>query len=222
MYTGVLMMPLLPYISDTESNIAALLTKFKDLQVDFVMPGGLTLRPGRQKELFLNLINTRFPEYAAHYQNLYRENRPSGAPLAAYSRQLTRLLNRLVTDVGISPLVPHYVYKNRLPLYDEVTVLLSHMATLYSWRGIDTTQLHCASRAYAAWLESERKRYRSKKTGGYAACERTLREMIADGTIDLVLSNKKLSRFLLDATGNGACFDYVTLKCRTIAPLPDV
>ena len=46
---------------DDAANIQALYTELSRIGVDFVVPAGCTLRPGRQKDLFLRVIRERFP-----------------------------------------------------------------------------------------------------------------------------------------------------------------
>lgn len=53
-HIGVLAMPLLPRISDTDEQVEALFEQLLPLSPDFVMPAGLTLRPGAQKEFFFD------------------------------------------------------------------------------------------------------------------------------------------------------------------------
>ncbi|HTO22070.1 MAG TPA: radical SAM protein, partial [Spirochaetia bacterium] len=53
---GVMAMPLLPFISDGDLEVRALLRALKDAGVVYVMPAGLTLRPGRQKDFFLQRL----------------------------------------------------------------------------------------------------------------------------------------------------------------------
>ncbi len=68
---GVLAMPLLPYLVDTEDNLRRLFSSLAEIGVDFVVPGSLTLRPGRQKEGFLKTIAEYFPGDLPHYLHLY-------------------------------------------------------------------------------------------------------------------------------------------------------
>ncbi len=67
---GVLAMPLLPHLSDSRTSICALLEACASIPVDFIMPAGLTLRPGRQKDCYLNALG----QYSAQAQ---QENDPN-------------------------------------------------------------------------------------------------------------------------------------------------
>lgn len=71
--TGVLAMPLLPGLSDGEESIRALYAACVDVGVDFVMPGELTLRPGRQKDFYLTALKAWRPGLLEPTRTLYRE-----------------------------------------------------------------------------------------------------------------------------------------------------
>ena len=211
MHTGVLMMPLLPFISDTEDNISHLVKRLKEIGVDFIIPGGLTLRPGRQKELFLSTIETHYPALLSRYRDLYRENRPSGAPLRSFGLMGSGAAGGIVAAAQIPTLIPHYIFKNKLPVYDEISVLLNHMGSLYAQRGIAIGPLRKATDAYTAWLIEEKKKCSRQRNSGHLILEKSVRYMIESGAIDKHLGNAKLSAFIREVVVEGKTFDYCTL-----------
>ena len=75
-------MPFMPKITDTPDKVDALFSTLKELDVDAVMSGGMTLRPGCQKDHFMEVIKTYDPNLLSFYKSLYRENKQSGSPLA--------------------------------------------------------------------------------------------------------------------------------------------
>jgi DNA repair photolyase len=97
----ILAMPLLPYIADTDEKAGMLFNTLARLGVNSIVPGGLTLRPGRQKELYLDVIREHYPHLHAPYEKLYDENRPSGACMAAYSKDCTRRMAGLLAPLNI-------------------------------------------------------------------------------------------------------------------------
>ncbi|MDF2908671.1 MAG: Radical domain protein [Herbinix sp.] len=61
-FTGVLMMPLLPYLTDTPENVSSILHQAKECGARFIYPlFGLTLRSG-QREYFYQKLEQYFPE----------------------------------------------------------------------------------------------------------------------------------------------------------------
>ncbi|MCD7973402.1 MAG: radical SAM protein [Candidatus Azobacteroides sp.] len=66
-YTGITMMPLLPFINDTEENIRSLLLKAKESGAGYVIPMiGVTLRNG-SREYFYNALDESFPGIKGKY-----------------------------------------------------------------------------------------------------------------------------------------------------------
>jgi len=79
-YAGVLMMPLLPFINDTEENITQILVSAKSAGAGFVYPAlGMTLRSGN-REYFYEQLDRLFPglrqRYIEHYGDRYNCSSP--------------------------------------------------------------------------------------------------------------------------------------------------
>jgi len=78
-YCGVLMMPILPFINDTEDNVIEILRRAKDAGARFVYPAfGMTLRQGN-REYFYENLDKLFPQMKEKYTKRYglRYNCPS-------------------------------------------------------------------------------------------------------------------------------------------------
>lgn len=66
-YCGILLMPLLPYINDTEENVLAIVQRAADCGVKFIYPGfGVTLRDTQQL-YFYQQLDRLFPGIKARY-----------------------------------------------------------------------------------------------------------------------------------------------------------
>jgi len=73
-YCGVLMMPILPFINDTEENIQGILQQAKEAGAKFVYPSfGMTLRQGN-REYYYEKLDELFPQLKQKYRSMY-ENR---------------------------------------------------------------------------------------------------------------------------------------------------
>lgn len=68
---GVLMMPILPLLTDSQENLRDVFNKVSSIGIDYILPGLLNLR-GQTREHFLNFIKTEFPEKHSAYLDLYR------------------------------------------------------------------------------------------------------------------------------------------------------
>ena len=63
LFGGVMGTPLIPGIGDTYENMRALARMAKDAHAEFILFGGMTLKPGRQKDHFLRVVKSQFPEH---------------------------------------------------------------------------------------------------------------------------------------------------------------
>ena len=81
LFGGVMATPIIPTIGDTEENMIALATEAKRAKAEFIQFGGMTLKPGRQKEYFLSVINRRFPHHLVQIKRIYSNNNKYGIPL---------------------------------------------------------------------------------------------------------------------------------------------
>jgi len=231
--SGVMAMPLCPGISDGDESLGALLDAAIEAGADFVYPGGLTLRPGRQKDLFLSLLDARRPGLRADYDRLYREGRPSGMPAREGSAAFSLRLDRLVRERGLPQLIPHSLYRELLSPPDALYALFCHMQGLYATRGVDTRPLRDATARYADWLSGERTALRRSLGRSRApavssdpfSVTRVLSERLlglAGGSprgsgLAGVLGNERLSALAADIISGGV-FDYATLRVEVAAP----
>jgi DNA repair photolyase len=212
---GVLAMPFLPGLSDEVASIRALYEACANIGVDFVMPGGLTLRPGRQKEFYLNALTNYRPELLEPTIALYAEERPSGSPYARASRSLFERITPIQHELGIPYLLPHRAFARFIPPHDALRLLFRDMIELYSDRGVATDALATSAAAYDTWLISLRRTYRRKRMLHTTWLEERFAEASIDGELDRVLSNARLSAFVRHITTNRAFFDYCSLSLET-------
>ena len=209
---GVYAMPLLPWISDTPDAFGRLLDLCRSAGVDFVIPAGLTLRPGRQKDFFLARLEGSHPDLVPRYRELYGEDRPSGACRPAYGREVAARFARTASAAGIATRIPHRLYRGRLPVYDELHVLLCHMVDLYDGRGRETGRLKLAVERYRAWLVARKREFNRRKTSTRESLEEELRTMLSSARAAELLGNARLAAFLREVAIDGRVFDYVTLR----------
>jgi DNA repair photolyase len=66
-HTGVTMMPILPFIADTEENVAQLVEKAHEAGAEYILPWfGMTLRAG-SRDWYYNQLEKRFPGVKQKY-----------------------------------------------------------------------------------------------------------------------------------------------------------
>ena len=69
----MLMMPILPFLTDTEENLTCLFQSAQAADVDYIIPGLLNLR-GPTRGNFLHFIKTQFPDIYSQYLDYYQGN----------------------------------------------------------------------------------------------------------------------------------------------------
>ncbi len=208
--SAVMMMPLLPGISDSDKDIAALIQRAKESGAVAIMPGGLTLRPGRQKRLFVETIADSYPDLMPLYDKLYRENRQSGSPIREYSNELYSRIYNLLD--GFPTRIPHRHFRGVIPVYDEIYAVLSHMFELYP--PSETLRLRPAFRQYEKWLKRAKKDFSRMRNETYHFLEARLRNSVYSGRMAERLENPRLTSFISDMLDKPGYFDYQTKRWR--------
>lgn len=225
MVVGVMAIPLLPFLADDAQSIHALLETLKDAGAAFVMPGGLTLRPGRQKDFFMAELSASYPGLVERYREIYGEERQSGACTRAYRDGLAARVAAASAGLGIPFLLPHSVYRASVPLYDELHLLLQHMCELYAQRGVDVAPLKRATQRYADWLLQRKRLFNRRRSLRQEDLEEETRALFVEegqgggasgsagrSVASALLGNEKLAGFLGSVAVQRRVFDYTTLS----------
>ena len=211
--TGALVMPLLPGLTDDPGELTMLFRELEAIGVDFALPGGLTLRPGCQKEHFLAALRHTRPDLESLYRDLYREDRPSGAPAAEFRRAWSERLGQVPRSLPW--MLPHASVRRLMEPHDELVVLFSQMGELYRERGVDTRPLRQAALRYDAWLKERRTAFRRRRSlpPGWLAV--SLEQAAKSGELARILANPKLARFAERVILERALLDPVTLRLQS-------
>lgn len=104
-YTGVTLMPLLPFINDTVQNLEEILKKAKDHGASYVVPMfGMTLRKG-SRDYFYIALDREFPGLRQQYHTRFGEQYECFSP--AY-RELDYTFRNLMDKLGITHRMEFY------------------------------------------------------------------------------------------------------------------
>ena len=107
--SGVLLMPVLPHITDTPENIREIIVKAADHGASYVIPAfGMTLRDS-QKKFYFEKLRALMPDiyekYIAGYRNTYYYPSPE-------ARRLEDVFNETCSRYGLQKVAPAYTEKN--------------------------------------------------------------------------------------------------------------
>ena len=203
--TGVLAMPLLPGLHDNADYLSSLYAMLAETGTDFIFPGGLTLRPGRQKDYFMQRLQEHRPDLVAEYEQIFASERASGSPDRRWAHRLHEMTSAANRDAGVSQIVPHTLYKDILEPYDELQVLLHQMQELYETQGVDTSRLRASTSRLMGWLAAEKPAFNRHRSWSYGELSDRLFTELDD-----VLQNRKLAAFAREHVGpRTATFDPV-------------
>jgi DNA repair photolyase len=102
-HTGVTMMPILPFIGDTEENITALVELAQQSGASYILPWfGMTLRTG-SRDWYYDQLDQRFPgvkqKYVQQFGGRYECNSP-------HWRELDKVFQKRVYKYGIQTRMP--------------------------------------------------------------------------------------------------------------------
>jgi DNA repair photolyase len=148
---GMFLLPVIPFISDTQELISKALQKANQIGVDFVIFGGMTLKDGRQKEYFYQFLKDRYPELLIKYKQIYGANN-WGQATAKYYTKINQIFNEASRKYKIPRRIPPSLYRNILSENDLVIVMLEHLDYFLRLNGKP------ASFGYAAYSISQLKR----------------------------------------------------------------
>jgi DNA repair photolyase len=123
LHSGMYLMPVVPFLTDSREMIEQSIADAKNAGVDFVIFGGMTLKPGRQKEHFMAFLKKHFPDLIPKYEQLYSDNNSWGASDAAYAASIDRLFDEAATKHKMPKRIPAKIF---LPLVsqDELVILI--------------------------------------------------------------------------------------------------
>jgi DNA repair photolyase len=94
---GVHVMPIIPFVTDSEENFDRLFAEAAAVGADYVLPGTLYLR-GKTRPYFFKFIKDQFPEYYEQLLALYK----TGGADKTYKNGLYLMVNRLRDKYGLS------------------------------------------------------------------------------------------------------------------------
>ena len=123
---GMFLMPVIPFMTDTEEQIRRSVEEAKKAGIDFIIFGGMTLKNGRQSYHFYEFLEDHYPGLVEKYRDIYKENK-WGAAGGGYYASINRLFHRIARESGMPVRIPLRLFRDMLCENDLVVVLLEHM-----------------------------------------------------------------------------------------------
>ena len=131
---GMFLLPVIPLLTDTPELMEDTIRRASEVGVDFIIFGGMTLKDGRQKDYFFNVLRRTHPELVEEYQNIYRGNK-WGQAKEEYYNSINLMFSRTARKYKIPKRIPPALYKDILGENDLVIVILEHIDYLLKLEG---------------------------------------------------------------------------------------
>jgi DNA repair photolyase len=110
-YCGILMMPILPGLTDTEENILTIVRRAKEVGARFIYPSfGLSMRSG-QREYMYSQFDTLFPGLREIYDARYGSQYGCPSPKA---KTLSAAFRKACDEAGILYKMPEIIRSSRM------------------------------------------------------------------------------------------------------------
>jgi len=131
---GLFLMPVIPFITDTPEQIEKTFQKAKEIGVDYIIFSGMTLKDGRQKNYFFNVLQKHYPDFITEYQNIYPTNE-WGQATDEYYASIHQTFLPIAKKYKIPIRMPLHLFSDILDKNDLVEVLLGHIDYLCKIQG---------------------------------------------------------------------------------------
>ncbi|MCD4744750.1 MAG: radical SAM protein [Bacteroidales bacterium] len=123
---GMFLLPVIPFITDTPKLIEEAIIKAKEINLDFIIFGGMTLKDGKQKNYFFNMLEKNHPELITEYQNIYKGSK-WGEATKEYYNLLYMTFHQIAKKYKIPTRIPPDLYNDILIENDLVIVILEQI-----------------------------------------------------------------------------------------------
>ena len=120
------LLPVIPFITDTPKLIEGAIKKAVEVGLDFVIFGGMTLKQGKQKDFFFNILKKHYPKLTNEYENIYTGDKWGNAAGEYYS-SINQTFNTIAKTYKIPRRIPVSLFKDILSEDDLVIVILEHI-----------------------------------------------------------------------------------------------
>ena len=131
---GMFLMPVIPFITDTPQMVDETIRKGKEAGIDFVIFSGMTLKEGRQKDYFMNVLLKNFPHLELEYENIYKGSK-WGNTTSEYYETINYTFDQVAKKYKIPKRIPSYLFNNILSENDLVIVILDQIDYLLKLKG---------------------------------------------------------------------------------------
>jgi DNA repair photolyase len=179
---GMFLMPVIPFITDTLEILQQTIQDAKDVGVDFIIFGGMTLKEGKQKDYFLRTLQKNYPALMTEYQMIYKGN-TWGEAIQEYYDSLNLGFLTVMRRYQIPKRIPLKLFKDILSENDRVVVILEHLDYLLKLEGKRSPYGFAAYQVSQLQVPISTMMFELQKIKGVGSTtEKIIKEIIKTGT----------------------------------------
>jgi len=180
---GMFLMPIIPGITDTSELVQKAIRLAEKLNIDFILFSSMTLKQGKQKDYFMDVLSHNFPDKVVLYDYIYYPDNHQGQPNQDYSQSLNSLILSQIQGYSIPLRIPPYLYNDILNENDKIKIMLEHLNYLIQIRGGRSPYGYAAYSISKLDTPLSNLRYELNKIKGVGnTTKRLIEEYISTGT----------------------------------------
>lgn len=178
---GVFLMPVIPFVTDTPKQIDMTIRLAKDAGAMYVIFAGMTLKEGRQKNHFMDVLNSNFPELAINYDMIYNKDKWGNAN-SDYYQYIDSVFDQVAAHHKMPRRINVALAKGIFDLNTKAAIMLEHLDYISKLRGHKTPYGQAARkiRTMVDSIENLRSPRDINGVGSFTA--KIIREIIETGT----------------------------------------
>ncbi len=123
---GVLLLPVIPGITDTTEKMEESLAAIKNAGADWMLFGGMTLKPGRQKQHFYDFLQKYNPDFVAGYDKIYKDNKWGGVS-SQYYRKISDRYQKIYGKYHMPKWIAPKLYDGNLDVNEKIALIFEQM-----------------------------------------------------------------------------------------------
>ena len=125
-HCGMFLLPVIPFITDTAEIMKKTIEDAYQAGIDFIIFGGMTLKKGRQKEYFYNVLKENYPHLLPSYETIYTDNKWGNAS-TQYYQSINQTFQNIMKHYPIPKRIPPKIFNDIVSTTDKIIIMLEHL-----------------------------------------------------------------------------------------------
>lgn len=132
---GMFLMPVIPFVTDSLEMIEKSIKRAREAGVKFTIFGTMTMKVGRQKEHFVQVLQKYYSELVSKYDKIYPVNSQWGESSFEYNAKIHAVFEKIARKFKMPVRIPFDIYKGVIDENDLIIVVLEHLDYILKIKG---------------------------------------------------------------------------------------